>query len=128
MSILRALAWRAEIKAAACDGEESAGPGFISTAYFELISRNQNSVALDARKSQEGMGHGWEVQTTPSVGGEEHEEPRLSPLCRWLWRRRRRRGITMLLPRLLAEQFAPQTPKSSPPSHLCDKWLRALSW
>lgn len=79
MSILHASPWRVEIKATARDREASAGPskvfGFISTAYFELISRNQNSVVLEDLQSQEGMQRGWEVQTDPSVGGEEDASP-----------------------------------------------------
>lgn len=56
MSNLHSLAWHVEIKAAACDHEARAAPGkafgFISAAYSELISPNQNSVVLEDSKLQ----------------------------------------------------------------------------
>ncbi|KAK4808358.1 hypothetical protein QYF61_026961 [Mycteria americana] len=76
LSILRALAWRVEIKAAACYRKASAGPskafGFISTAYFELIARNQNSVVVEDLRSQgnhkEGRGRAGKFKRTQRFG------------------------------------------------------------
>lgn len=57
MSNLHSLAWHVEIKAAACDHEARAAPGkafgFISAAYSELISPNQNSVVLEDSNCKE---------------------------------------------------------------------------
>lgn len=76
MSVLHALAWHVEIKAAACDREASTGPskafGFISAVYVELISGNQSLVVFEDLRSQgnrkKGRGGAGKFKRTHPLG------------------------------------------------------------